>query len=174
MQIYRHKFEATPKIRQNSIAHYILTTESNILKEFAERALSRSRIPSKANIFGRGGVLNGRNSSYKSYNWFLTDLNAGSPLKLRERKRECESWRSSSGGGDPKRERYVAHIKPTQRMVFVNEGGCWAIPGWHTSITPRHNCPVTQPTTLSDCSNNDDTVALRPGAFLTTVNLVRT
>lgn len=104
MQIYRHKFEATPKIKQNSIAHDILTTESNILKEFAERALSGSRIPSKANIFGREGVLNGRNSSYKSYNWFLTDLNAGSPLKLRERKRERDCWRSSSGGGDPKRE----------------------------------------------------------------------
>lgn len=104
MQIYRYKFEATPKIRQNSIAHDILTTELNILKEFAERALSGSRIPSKANIFGQEGVLNGYNSSYKSYNWFLTDLNAGSPLKLGERKRERESWRSSSGGGDPKRE----------------------------------------------------------------------
>lgn len=128
MQIYRHKFEATPKIRQNSIAHDILTTESNILKEFAERALSGSRIPSKANIFGREGVLNGRNSSYKSYNWFLTDLNASSPLKLRERGREKEIAGVRRVEAAILNARYVAHIKPTPRMVFVNEGGCWAIP----------------------------------------------
>lgn len=55
-------------------------------------------------------------------------------------------------------------------MVSTRERRCWAIPGWHTSTTPRHNCPVTQPTTLSDCSNNDDIVALRPDVFLTAVN----